>query len=214
MHWSAKYIEFLRGIVPELNGTPVYILTAGEAAAEWLSEWLACFSPLTDLQAQPVLERLGLWQGRGICIRVRDDFPSWSNRCQFGTLLHEAAHAIEFLNQPNALCPVADLSPVAREMLDGCESDLLAEAGICRNELMKAQHGPDFVRLAIHLYWRAKTEIALSPADIQFLHKAYSLGPERYEAVTEALKHELARSRNLNLMRLREAPEAFTELFR
>lgn len=50
-------------------------------------------------------------------------------------------------------------------------------------------------------------------ADLQFLHAAYALSPERYDAVTEALRHELAMTRNLNLTRLREAPAAFLELF-
>jgi len=214
MHWSAKYIEFLRRIVPELRETPLYILTASEAAAEWLPEWMAAFSPLADLQSQETLQGLGQWSGRGICIRVRDDFESWSNRCKAGTLLHELAHAIEWLSQPEALCPMADLSPVAREMLSGCESDLLEEVGICRSDLMKEQHGADFVRYAMHLFWRSRQEISLAASDIQFLHSAYSLPPERFEDVAAALKYELARTSNLNLLRLREAPATFTELFR
>jgi len=50
-------------------------------------------------------------------------------------------------------------------------------------------------------------------SDLQFLHEIYSLPPDRYDDVVEALRHELARSRNLNLLRLRDPPVAFTELF-
>jgi hypothetical protein len=214
MHWSESFVQFLRRVAPEVTDVPLYLLKASEDGTKWFPEWMAAFSPLADLQAQTVLERLGQWCGRGICIRVREDFEAWSPRLKAGTLLHEMAHAIEFLSEPNALCPVANLSPIAREMLDGCESELLAEVGISRSELMKAQHGAEFVRLCCHLHWRARTEIPLSPADLQFLHKVYSLDSERYEDVLNALAGELAMSRNLNLRRLRQAPESFTELFR
>ena len=50
-------------------------------------------------------------------------------------------------------------------------------------------------------------------ADLQFLHAIYSLPPGRYDDVVASLSHELARSRNLNLTRLREAPAAFLALF-
>ena len=213
MHWSQPFIQFIRSVVPEIGDVPLYVLKVDESAVEWQSHWMACFSPIADLRAQPVFESLGLWAGRGICIHVRDDFNTWAPRCQFGTLLHELAHAIEFLSQQDALCPMADLSPVAREMLNGCESELLAEVGICRNDLIAEQHGADFVRLSMHLFWRARQQVVLSPADLQFLHGAYSLGPERYADVAEALSSELARSLNLNLTRLREAPDAFERLF-
>ncbi len=211
MHWSKPSIEFLRSVVPEISGTPLYVLRNDESACEWSPEWMACFSPLGDLQAQSTIESLGLWRGRGVCIRVRDDFETWSPRCQAGTLIHEMAHAIEFLSQPDAL--TTELSPVARELLDGSESELLRDAGICRNELIREQHGQSFVRLSMHLLWRARTKIPISPADLQFLHPIYSLSPGRYEDAEESLLFELARSRNLNLLRLREPPEAFTKLF-
>lgn len=213
MHWSDSHIEFICRIVPELSDTPIYVLRIDESPMEWDDQWMAAFAPLADLQAQTALEQLGLWQGRGICIRVRDDFETWSNRCKAGTLLHEVAHGIEHLSQDDALCPMASLSPVAREMLTGSESQILQEAGISRNDLIREQHGPDFVRYAMHLFWRARTQIPLAASDVQFLHGAYSMGSERFEAVTEALSYELARSRNLNLTRLREAPEAFMEMF-
>ncbi len=213
MHWSDTHIEFIRSVVPELSDTPIYILRIDESPMEWDDQWMAAFAPLADLQAQTALERLGLWQGRGICIRVRDDFETWSNRCKAGTLLHEVAHGLEHLSQDDALCPMASLSPVAREVLTGNESELLAEVGIDRNDLIRGQHGPDFVRLSMHLYWRARQQVVIAPSDMQFLHGIYSLPPERYEAAVESLSSELARSRNLNLMRLREAPAAFTELF-
>ncbi len=217
MHWSKPSIEFLRSVVPEISGTPLYVLRNDESACEWSPEWspewMACFSPLGDLQAQSTIESLGLWRGRGVCIRVRDDFETWSPRCKAGTLLHEMAHGIEWLNQDDALCPMEDLSPVAREILDGSESELLAEVGIDRNNLIRGQHGADFVRLSMHLFWRARTETPLSPADVQFLHPIYSLSPERYEDAVEALSSELAMSKNLNLLCLREAPAAFEKLF-
>ena len=212
-HWSEPFIRFLRTIIPELSGTPLYVLKASENATDWESHWLAIFSPLSDLRAQPTLESLGLWSGRGCCIIVRDDFAAWSTRCQAGTLLHEAAHAIEHIIQGDAFPPLAELSPVAREMLDGSESELLHNEGICRNDLIREQHGADFVRLCCHLHQRARSEMHLTASDLQFLHRAYSIPPERYDDVVEALRHELARSRNLNLTRLREAPAAFLELF-
>ena len=213
MHWSASYVAFLRSVVPEISDTPIYILTASESGAEWQPSWQACFSPLGDLRAQSVLESLGLWQGRGAAIVVRSDFASWSDRCKAGTLLHELSHVIEFLSQPAALVDAADLSPVALELLSGCESEILRDAGICPNDLIRGQHGAGFVRMCCHLHQRARHHIALSPADLQFLHEIYSLGSDRYDAVQESLSAELARSHNLNLLRLREAPAEFTRLF-
>ena len=211
MHWSEPFIQFLRKVIPELADVPLYVLKTDEHATEWEPYWMAAFSPLADLKAQSTIESLGLWCGRGVCIHVRDDFAAWSQRCQFGTLLHELAHGIEHLIQPDALA--TELTPIAREWLETGESKMLADAGIDRNDLIRSQHGADFVRYAAHLHVRARSEMHIVAADLQFLHGAYSLSPERYDAVTEALRHELARSRNLNLLRLREAPAAFLALF-
>ena len=212
-HWSEPFVQFLRQIVPELADVPMYVLKADEHPIEWLPHWMAMFSPLADLKAQSTIESLGLWSGRGCCIIVRDDFAAWSPRCQFGTLLHEAAHAIEHIVQGDAFAPLAQLSPVAREMLDGSESELLRAEGIDRNDLIRSQHGADFVRLSMHLHQRARAEMHIVAADLQFLHGAYSLSADRYEDVVASLSHELAMTRNLNLTRLREAPAAFLALF-
>ena len=212
-HWSTTHVAFIRQVVPELSGTPIYILKSDETETEWEQSWMAAFSPLADLQSQGPLESIGLWRGRGICIIVRNDFETWSPRTQAGTLLHEVAHGIEHLNQPDALCPKVNLSPVARELLSGCESEILRDAGIDRNILIRGQHGSEFVRLGFHLYWRARKQVILCPNDLQFLHSIYSLPPERYEDAAAALSYELARSVNLNLLRLREAPAEFLRLF-
>ena len=212
-HWSEQAIEFIRKVIPEIADVPLYVLRNDESAVDWSPEWMACFCPLADLQAQTAIERLGLWRGRGICIRVRDDFETWSPRCKAGTLLHEMAHGLEYLSQDDARCPMADLSPIARELLNGCESEILQEAGIVRNELIAEQHGQTFIRIAMHLYWRARQQVVIAASDIQIMHSIYSLPPERYNDAEEALSSELAMSRNLNLTRLRESPSAFTELF-
>ena len=212
-HWSAPFIRFLRTVISELADVPLYLLRNDEHPIEWSPEWMACFSPLADLKAQSTIESLGLWSGRGCCIIVRDDFAAWSTRCQAGTLLHEMAHAIEHIIQGDAFPPLAELSPVAREMLDGSESELLRAEGIDRNDLIRSQHGADFVRLSMHLHQRARAEMHIVAADLQFLHGAYSLSPDRYDDVVASLSHELAMTRNLNLTRLREAPAAFLELF-
>ena len=210
-HWSAPFIRFLRTIIPELADVPIYLLRNDEHPVEWEPHWMAIFSPLADLKAQSTIESLGLWSGRGCCIIVRDDFAAWSPRCQAGTLLHEAAHAIEHLIQPDALA--TELSPICREWLEVGESKMLADAGINRNDLIRSQHGADFVRLSMHLHQRARGEMHIVAADLQFLHGAYSLSADRYEDVVASLSHELAMTRNLNLTRLREAPAAFLELF-
>lgn len=211
MHWSEPHIAFLRSTVPEIHETPVYLLRVDESEIEWHEHWLACFSALGDLKNQATLEALGLWAGRGVSVAVRDDFGTWSTRCQNGILLHEMAHALEYIRGGDAF--PAELCPVSREMFDGVESEILREAGIDQKSLLRMQHGPGFVRLSMHLLWRARSELPLSPADLQFLHSTYSLPESKYEAVAAALAPELAASRNLNLTRLREAPVAFTELF-
>lgn len=213
MHWSQPFIQFLRSVVPEIAHVPVYLLRSDESGGEWESHWMATFSPLADLRAQSTLERLGLWSGRGVLLTVRHDFDQWSARCKAGTLLHELAHVIEFLSQPDALADAADLSPVARELLSGSESEILAAEGICRSDLIRGQHGPQFVRYATHLFWRARQRIILAPSDVQFLATTYSLSPVKYDAVMESLASELAMSWNLNLLRLRLPPAEFTQLF-
>ena len=212
-HWSEPHVAFIRQVVPELAHVPLYLLRNDESDTEWEPSWMAAFSPLADLQSRGPLESIGLWRGRGICIIVRDDFESWSPRTQTGTLLHEVAHGIEHLNQPEALASMEALSPIALEILNGCESELLLAAGIDRNALIRGQHGADFVRLGFHLYWRARKQVILCPNDLQFLHSIYSLSPKRYEDAVEALAYELARSVNLNLLMLREAPAEFLRLF-
>ena len=213
MHWSEPFIQFIRRVIPEIADVPLYVLQTDEHPIEWYPEWMAIFSPLADLRAQPTLERLELWRGRGICIRVRDDFAAWSARCQAGTLLHEMAHAIEHISQGGAFPSMADLSPVAREMLNGVESEILQDAGIDARALIRSQHGADFVRLSMHLHQRARAEVHLVAADLQFLHVAYSLGSEKYDDVVSSLSGELAMSRNLNLLRLKDPPAAFRALF-
>ena len=210
-HWSSSHVAFLRQVAPEID-VPLYLLRVDESSIEWQDHWLACFSPLSDLRSQTALESLGLWAGRGVAITVRDDFSAWSQRCQCGTLLHELSHGLEHLSQPDALA--IELTPIAREWLKTGEQKMLTDAGIDRNTLIRGQHGAEFVRICCHLHKRASSEMMISPGDLQFLHGAYSLGSERFEAVTEALSSELARTRNLNLTRLREPPEAFTELSR
>ena len=212
-HWSESHVAFIRQVVPELAHVPLYLLRNDESDTEWEPSWMAAFSPLADLQSRGPLESIGLWRGRGICIIVRDDFETWSPRTQAGTLLHEVAHGIEHLNQPEALASMEALSPIALEILNGCESELLLAAGIDRNALIRGQHGADFVRLGFHLYWRSRKQVILCPNDLQFLHSIYSLSPERYEDAVEALAYELARSVNLNLLMLREAPAEFLRLF-
>ena len=212
-HWSEPHVAFIRQVVPELAHVPLYLLRNDESDTDWEPSWMAAFSPLADLQSRGPLESLSLWRGRGICIVVRDDFETWSPRCKIGTLLHEVAHGIEHLNQPEALASMEALSPIALEILNGCESELLLAAGIDRNALIRGQHGADFVRLGFHLYWRARKQVVLCPNDLQFLHSIYSLSPERYEDAVEALAYELARSVNLNLLMLREAPAEFLRLF-
>ena len=211
-HWSDSYVKFLRQVAPELADVPIYLLRNDEHPVEWVSHWMAMFSPLSDLKAQSTLERLGLWSGRGVCVIVRNDFAAWSTRCQAGTLLHEMSHGIEHITQPHALA--TELSPICREWLEVGESKMLADAGIDRNDLIRGQHGSAFVRLCCHLHQRARGEMHLTASDLQFLHRAYSLPPERYEDVVEALRSELAMTRNLNLLRLREAPATFLELFK
>jgi hypothetical protein len=213
-HWSSTFTTFLRKIVPEASDVPLYLLKQSESGAEWQSHWLALFGALADLKAQQTLERLGVWSGRGICIVVRDDFDVWSNRCRFGTLLHEMAHAIEFVAEGNAFPERSELSPVARELLGGRESEILQDAGICRSNLVREQHGAEFVRYAMHLYTRARQHIPLSPADVQCFDEAYALPPSKFEAVAHSLRSELAMSKNLNLLKLRPAPQDFLRLFR
>ena len=214
MHWSSEHIEFLRSVVPEIHETPIYILRASETAFGFSHSWLACTGALADLQSRPQLEALGLWSGRGAFIVVRDDFEAWSSRCQFGILLHELAHATERLTTPEALCDEAELCPLAARFLEIGEEALFAENGMEHGPaLAREQHGPEFVRLAMHLLWRARNEMPLSAFDVQFLHADYAIGPERYEAVESSLAGELAMTRNLNLCHLREAPEAFSRLF-
>ena len=105
---------------------------------------MAIFSPLADLKAQSTIESLGLWSGRGCCIIVRDDFAAWSPRCQAGTLLHEAAHAIEHLIQPDALA--TELSPICREWLEVGESKMLADAGLVEAVDMEIDKDPKKTR--------------------------------------------------------------------
>ena len=144
-HWSEPHVAFIRQVVPELAHVPLYLLRNDESDTDWEPSWMAAFSPLADLQSRGPLESLSLWRGRGICIVVRDDFETWSPRCKIGTLLHEVAHGIEHLNQPEALASMEALSPIALEILNGCESELLLAAGIDRNALIRGQHGADFV---------------------------------------------------------------------
>lgn len=212
-HWSQPFVEFLRTVVPEINKTPLYVLRVNESAADWNPTWLACCSCIGDLKAKPDLEALGLWAGRGVSITVRDDFETWSPRCQAGVLLHELAHGIEQHDYPESICPMADLSPLAREVLEGNESEILATAGIERDGLLRKQHGETFIRLSMHLFWRLRTSIPLSPADLEFLHPSYSLDEDSYDDIFSALSSELAMSRNLNLLRLRQAPDEFLRLF-
>ena len=147
---AATHIGFIRKIVPEISGVPLYLLRSDEAATDWEPHWLAIFSPLGDLKSQSILESLGLWAGRGINIVVRSDCESWSPCCRNGALLHKSAHGLEHLADPAAL--TTELTPLEREMLTVGESKLLSDAGICRNDLIRGQHAQNFVRLCCHLH--------------------------------------------------------------
>ena len=43
-HWAERHIVFIRGVVPELDAVPIYLLKADESGIESKTYWLACFS--------------------------------------------------------------------------------------------------------------------------------------------------------------------------
>ena len=168
-----------------------------------------------DLQLQDVIGRD--WRGRGACVVVNDaalgrEFPGSFETAFLGTVLHELAHVLE---RPSPYRPRPDVDPddLRREAVEVAK---VVSGPPTPDEVYRPWFGHEarFIRIAMHLWYRAKQhDLYLFPDEIVPADR-YALSPARFYArategeakcmdndVLKALEEVTARQRIVNTRR-------------
>jgi hypothetical protein len=199
----------------DLDGLPLYILLQSEVAdvmgPENFSDGYT--TPNLDLNLRSCIG--DRWQGRGPCMVLNDvsiadeHFPEDVAIVAISTVLHELAH---ILDRPT---PV-DLQSLPSD--DRIEFETLVIANAARHEyrpLPVAYHGHEdaFIRIAIHLHYRAAAVGVKTIPNLLCAGRRYGLShAHRY---IEALGDEPGDLLHLSFAEISRSPppEAFTELW-
>jgi hypothetical protein len=224
IHWSDSWVEWMRHIVPELDGSPIYVRMFSEMPHVDTSGCQACTHSNFDLKMRDCLEERGQWLGRGGVILVRDDFHQWGYARQKEVLLHELSHVVASWfccwRRPEAEFSSAELQflvPGGREKLidewaheiaalpGGAELLALARSGGDQ----RAAHDAKFVRVGLHLWHRSNGMVCLDGITL--------CGPDYQcndvEACRVELAEELAVGGNLLEIVRSSLPPNFAALF-
>lgn len=197
----------------DLGETPLYLLAQSKLPVGLSTQHHYAFThPRADLMYR---DHIAPWFGRGPCAVINDigiveDFaPEDHEYAIIGIVLHELAH---ILDRP-ALFDEQDCDDPDRLLFDAM---VLAEASKhpFRSDVpMYFGHGPSFVRIAIHLAYRAtQAGFDIKPAGIVATHR---LGLSPTAAYEDALGDEPHRCLDSGFRELlaTEPPTEFTQLW-
>lgn len=209
---AERMTTLARKILPDLNGQPLYVITGDEVPDLLADRGISFYSPVGDLMFRPHLERTGRWQGRGPAILI--DCPP---ETFVAVAIHELAHAAEAISTPNA-DPLPEVDDETSQRVERIFYLSPANPLTMPTHTGKPkwfQHGAEFVRVALHLRYRAErlgvrfTTNAAAIAGPQYGLSCgrlfdHSLGPE---LTTFGVERPIGDLRDI------EPPAEFTELF-
>ncbi len=215
VHWSEMEVAWLRSIVPELGGVPVYVRDFSELP-DWMQEdgTRAWTSSMADLQMKEILQARNQWEGRGHFIAVSNAWRQSSLSEQFGILLHEMAHSLSAFDA---------MMRRDESTFGEIEAVLIAPGGRDairqRFELptldpaigTRLSHGERWIRCCVHLAARAWDFCTLS--DMVVFSEDYALQEEHSEAVIRALMPEVRSGGNIIEILKSDPPKEFAALF-
>lgn len=214
-HWSASYCEWIRNVVSEWNGVPIYLRRSSEMP-EWLRvgrsiAWSACYA---DLQMRDILIQRDEWQGRGVFIGVNPSWDAMPLQEQRAILLHEASHSLgdfdAFMSRPES-----EFGDIERTLLQpGGAAKLVEEWNLKPLDDATSErlaHGLRFVRCCLHLWARTWEEISL--ADMRVFSDRYVLTDDSMTDAVRALRPELWHGGHLIDILKSTPPAVFAALF-
>jgi hypothetical protein len=211
-------VAWLRSIVPELDGVPLYLRSANEIDAGHSLRGAAAWTGWNiDLCLKPRLEKAGEWHGRGAAIVLSEAWNSFPETLQRGILLHEAAHILEnwgsWNDDPQELSFLAELSiiPGGIEYLDSSHFAVHGTERYDKAAALKLQHGLAFVRAGLHLWARCFWDIPSS--HLLLSGDGYSIDDDQRGVAIQALKSELLKGGNIIEILKRDPPKEFAALF-
>jgi hypothetical protein len=208
---------FLRALAPrDLDGQPLYVVLRSQIdddRVDCLNGCRAYTGFATDLHLQSWLERAGRWRGRGPAMLIYDQKFCCETSMQ-ATAIHELAHILEReLNAFNTV-PLEEWPADSRHYLSLDYSAQNPQDCRPSSEPAWYQHGAEFIRVGIHLTFRAYAAgFPIGAAMPLIAGEAYGLSPIHDYA--EALLSEMEGFPQPPLRSLanRPPPRAFAELF-
>lgn len=214
-HWADGQIDWLKRHFPEVADVPLYLRLASEVPTISREPGaLAWTHPTLDARLRPILEPRGEWSGRGIAIVVENpsSFFSLTSHDQTGVVLHELAHGFEKPDSPQRredfVWTPLDEWLVQPGNIDRVCSRLKIEP-ITEDETARTNHGPEFVRPALHVWFRCRHEIPLRSINV-FWDRYCS--PVARQAIA-ALDDELRTSGNILDTLRKQMPDTFAKLW-
>ena len=216
VHWSDCWVEWMRHIVPELDGVPLYLRSAREIPEGHIDRGaLAWTGSNQDLILRPTLEASGWWRGRGAAVIVSEDWFELTRNQQHGVLIHEAAHIFQsdraWLKDPSTFTFMEELlmKPGGIEFVTNAWRNHAGADLIDPEELRREQHNAAFVRCGLHLQRRACGMVGID--DCQLFSSWYSSNDP--DGCLKALAGELRKGGDLWSILKTDPPKEFAALF-
>ena len=216
VHWSDCWVEWIRHIVPELDGVPLYLRSAREIPEGLhVPEALAWTGRDQDLILRPTLEDSGWWRGRGAAIVVAAGWFELTRNQQHGVLVHELAHIFQhdraWLKDPSTFTLIEELLliPGGIEFITNAWRNHAGVDLIDPEELRREQHDAVFVRCGLHIQRRACGMVRID--DCQLFSSLYSSNDP--DGCLKALADELRKGGDLWSILKTDPPKEFAALF-
>ena len=205
-HWSHDHEVFLRRhFSAELGNEPIYVRSEHEAGLPICPHESQAYTSTTlDLSMKVALQANGQWGGRGFALALPADGQSFHRSSwptQINLVLHELCHHL--CDRPTTLVeadPPDDSHPLV--IAERSDVPLFRHVNVY-------EHGPSFVRSALHIHGRASPDADLH--SMQIFHEQYQ-SPALSDAL-RALDTELRQGGNIVDIMATPAPEAFVGLW-
>jgi hypothetical protein len=205
-HWSSDHESFIRQhFSAEIGSEPIYIRSESESDLDPCPHECNAYTSTTlDLSMKVALQANGQWGGRGFALALPADGQSFHRSSwptQINLVLHELCHHLA--GRPKVLVdadPPDDSHPLV--IAERSDVPLFRHVNIF-------EHGPSFVRAALHTHRRAAPDADLYL--MQVFHEQYR-SPALVDAL-RALADELRTGGNIIDVCSTPAPEAFVALW-
>jgi hypothetical protein len=212
---ARRAAEIARSVAPlDLAWRAVYVVPYSRALAiapELCGELLCGWTSLAaDVRLRPLLDQLGLWEGRGFACLVNDCLLG-DAAAFIGTALHELAHFLTFARSHCETITAAAVEQLASELAWPAPSAPDPNGPKWRAN-RRAAHCGRFHRAAVHLSHRAAA-FGIHEGHLHFAGDNYDLSsPREYMA---ALANECAATAGASIAELLDspAPSQFVELW-